>query len=259
MANLLLDAWSKMITAVVSAHNHLYQRNPCPITQAAYVDVLNALLIRMQTNQPLYQQIDDLAVNCSFRSGISSTLLRSKANHVLIRDLLNGLQENNDSGGQGESVIEGLAETAPNVCTMMLQDLAQALELQPALARSSYLPAALLRVGAATGDQELVTAAYNLLARILETQKVDLREFRDLSLLHLDRFTSVDRTPSPGAAAAMVRVSGALIDELCTPKEFTEGVSRALQQLLFRIRGMIDEYSVSSCNANVPCRFCSRP
>lgn len=230
---------------MTSSHAKLYCQNHCPITKAAFVDILNLLLIRCPSAQKLeHIDIPDMQFYLGLR--ISPALIRAEFLHAILRSLR--YYEGSSSLTHIDNIFGSLVANVPNLCTTVLQDLAHALNVQPALGNSEYLPRILLRMGAATEDDELAAVAYDLLATVLERQSVDVEHLANMSTLPLDIIGRWSKVPSPAAAAAAVRVSGTLLDALCTPNAFAEEVFRTLQRLLYRIRMMINANSVSVSN-----------
>jgi hypothetical protein len=238
----MIGTWSKLFMTMTSAHSEFYRQNHCPITKAAFVDILNLLLIRSPSGQKV-EHIDIPDIQLHLWPPISAALIRAESLHAILRNLR--YYEGSSSPTHSDNVFGLLIANMPNLCTTVLQDLAHALKVQPTLGNSEYLPRVLLRVGAATEDDELAAVAYDLLATLLEQHSVDVKHLANISTLPLDIISRWSKVPSPTAAAAAVRASGTLLDALCTPGAFAEEVYRTLQRLLYRIRVMIDANSVS--------------
>lgn len=228
---------------VAAAHPEMYRHNCCPITKAAYVDILNLLFIRYPTDLYLDEPIHISDIQPHLEMESSPALIRAKSHYVILRNLRS--YERSSSLGHSDNIFGQLAANMPNLCTTVLRDLAHALIVQPTLGNSVYLPRILLQLGAATEDDELAVVAYNLLAMVVERYGSYTGYLTHVSTLPLDNIARWSKTPSPAAVAAAVRASGTLLDADCTPNSFTEKISRRVEKLLHRIRAMIDANSVS--------------
>jgi len=218
----------------------LYRRNSWPGTKAAYLDVLNTLLVRYAGDTTLNSgfAILDIQLDCSQ----TASLARAQAFYLVIRDTLRA-HISDPHNEQSEPWIEVLARERPNLCAIVLQDLAQASTIRSSLGNSATLLKSLIRVATCTEDNELLAIAYDLLARAMEHDR-ELKLPATLVLGSLPGPSRMSMMLAPSAVAGTVRVSGFILDS-CFESAFTEEMSRALRGLFYRIRIMIHENSVS--------------
>jgi len=218
-----------------SVRDGLYRRNAFPITKAAYLDALNVLLVRYPDK---FLNSENTTFDIQPNLTQTPALVRAQSFYLIVREIL-GERQN----GQIEPLIDALARERPNLCTIVLQDLIQAFNLQSSNGTSTALLDSLIRIVTSTEDNDLLAVSYELLAKIVENGG-KLKLSTNVALSLLDSSLRTNKIRSPVAVGGAVRILGFVLDASCSEVTFTKDVSRALQGLFYNIRTMIHENSV---------------
>jgi hypothetical protein len=232
----------QIFLAVTSRYTELFQNNPCPVTRATYVDILNILNLSLFWDRHLRESLNLPPILTSRLNNEHPLLEKSVALHVLFQRLLQPMAI--PTTNQPKSYLEMMAIQRPNTFTWVLTDLNHVLHLLPREISSGVLRDFLLEIATTTEVHELATISCEVFMKSNHRESIAAMPPSNLIELPVNSVFQMKCAPSPAAIASAIQASGRLLDLMCVAGSWHQSTRGTLSQLLSKLRRMLEPNEV---------------